>query len=177
MKIPRLLEIRPISIPSKKVPENALLEAKVDEIVRLIGHANVNGEQAEKFEARISEAFRMAEVTRKRLAPYEALDQDTLSREDLLEGLEKLLAENPVDNRIIGSSPARKGLQTVIMLILGLLLITTGFAMIIMPAPPSFEIATVFYFNINDGVTIMDLVSLMIIFGGVLLIVLNFSKK
>jgi hypothetical protein len=63
------------------------------------------------------------------------------------------------------------------MFILAILLIVVGFAMIIMPAPPSFELFTVFYFTVNDGVTVMDLVSLLIIFGGVLMFVLNFNKK
>lgn len=71
----------------------------------------------------------------------------------------------------------RNTAQKIVMFILSILLIVVGFAMIIMPAPPSFEIFTVFYFNQNDGVTIMDLVSLLIIFGGVLMFILNFNKK
>jgi hypothetical protein len=177
VKIPRLLEIRPISVSPKTVPESVFMERKVNELIRLIGQVTLDNHQAIEYQRRISEAFQNAETMHKKLAPFEALDQDTLSREELLEGLEKLLAENQVDSKTVSASPAQNGLQLGLMLILGVLLIVTGFAMIIMPAPASFEIATVFYFNSNDGVTIMDLVSLMIIFGGVLLIVLNFSKK
>jgi hypothetical protein len=100
-----------------------------------------------------------------------------MSREDLLEGLEKLLSENQIDSKISRSYLRRHTLQKVIMFIISVLLIVFGFAMIVMPAPPSFEIFTVYYFNINDGVTVMDLLSLLIIFGGVLLFVLNFNKK
>jgi hypothetical protein len=44
--------------------------------------------------------------------------------------------------------------------------------MIIVPAPsPAFEIATIVHFTPNDGLTIMDLISLLIVFGGIYLLV------
>lgn len=46
-------------------------------------------------------------------------------------------------------------------------MIIMGFGMIIIPAPPFFEMFTIFYFNRNDGITIMDLISLLIILAGV----------
>ena len=56
-------------------------------------------------------------------------------------------------------------------------MITLGMGMIIMPAPPYFEMFTIFYFNPNDGVTIMDLISLLIVFTGVYLLVSSLLKK
>ena len=50
-------------------------------------------------------------------------------------------------------------------------MITLGFGMIIMPAPPYFEMFTIFYFNQNDGITIMDLISLLIILAGIYLLI------
>ncbi|CAG5068652.1 hypothetical protein DYBT9623_01384 [Dyadobacter sp. CECT 9623] len=178
MKITRLLEIRPVKIFPRKQSENTLLESKVQELVQAIGQAPVDSHRARIYQEQISEAFENAEETRRKIAPFRALDEDnSLSREELLEGLEKLLAENQIDSKISSGHPANKGLQKGVILILAVILITTGFAMIIMPAPASFEIATIFYFTPQDGVTVMDLVSLLIIFGGVLLIVLNFNKK
>ncbi|OLY91852.1 hypothetical protein SAMN05444008_109103 [Cnuella takakiae] len=56
--------------------------------------------------------------------------------------------------------------------LIGILLVTIGLSLIIMPAPsPTFEIATLIYFNPNDGVTIMDLISLLVIFVGIYLII------
>jgi len=46
-------------------------------------------------------------------------------------------------------------------------MITLGFAMIILPTPASFEIYTIYYFNHNDGFTVMDLISLIIVFCGI----------
>lgn len=155
----------------------ARLDKKVAELIEAIELSDVDPQHSRQYQKQIADAFERSAATRKKLAPFRELDQDNnLSREELLEGLEKLLAENQFDSRI--NAPKRGGIvQKGVMFILAILLIIFGFAMIIMPAPPSFELFTVYYFNINDGVTIMDLVSLLIIFGGVLLFVLNFNKK
>lgn len=155
----------------------ARVEKKVAELIELIEQADVDGHHSRHFQKQIADAFQHSAATQKKFAPFKELDQDNnLSREELLEGLEKLLAENQFDSRI--DTPKRSWLvQKGVMFILAILLIIVGFAMIIMPAPPSFELFTVYYFNINDGVTIMDLVSLLIIFGGVLLFVVNFNKR
>ncbi|MBO9614748.1 MAG: hypothetical protein J7619_18750 [Dyadobacter sp.] len=155
----------------------ARLDKKVAELIEAIEQTDVEGHLSKQYQKQIADAFHRSAATQKKLAPFRELDQDNnLSREELLEGLEKLLAENQFDSRI--NAPKQSGMvQKGVLFILAILLIVVGFAMIIMPAPPSFELFTVYYFNINDGVTIMDLVSLLIIFGGVLLFVLNFNKK
>ncbi|MGG7663651.1 hypothetical protein [Dyadobacter sp. BHUBP1] len=153
------------------------VEKKVAELIEAIEQADIDTHLSKHYQKEIADAFHRSAATQKKLAPFRELDQDNnLSREELLEGLEKLLAENQFDSRI--NAPKQTSMvQKGVMFILAILLIIVGFAMIIMPAPPSFELFTVYYFNINDGVTIMDLVSLLIIFGGVLLFVLNFNKK
>jgi hypothetical protein len=183
VKIPRLLDIKKVSEEaesnsSEHTSNHALLENKIGELIEVIGQTNVNSHQSKNYQQRIADAFQRSAVTQKQVAPFQALDQDNnLSREELLEGLEKLLSENKIDSKISSKSNHRNALQKGLMFVGAILLIITGFAMIIMPAPPSFEILTVYYFNANDGVTVMDLVSLLIIFGGVLLFVLNFNKK
>ena len=62
-------------------------------------------------------------------------------------------------------------LKKCMLVIIGIILITLGMAMIIMPAPPYFEMFTIFHFNPNDGVTLMDVLSLLIVFTGVYLFV------
>jgi len=153
------------------------VEKKVSELIEAIEQADIGAQHSKQYQKQIADAFQRSATTQKKLAPFKELDQENnLSREELLEGLEKLLAENQFDSRI--NTPRRGRLvQKGVMFILSILLIIVGFAMIIMPAPPSFELFTVYHFNINDGVTIMDLVSLLIIFGGVLLFVINFNKK
>lgn len=159
-------------------PGKNALANKVQELVEIIGKSVVDNNTSRSYQKQIEEAFRKSEEAQKKLEPFRTLDHDnSLSREELLDGLEKLLAENQIDSRIGSNYLKKNTLQKIVMLILAVLLIVAGLSMIIMPAPPSFEIFTVFYFNINDGVTVMDLISLMIIFGGVLLLVQNFNKK
>ncbi|MBE9463118.1 hypothetical protein ACFP1I_27545 [Dyadobacter subterraneus] len=183
MKIPRLLDSNkiPENIPDEVQQlsrENQLLEKKIQELIEAIEVSTVTSQSSKQYQKRISEAFQKSLQTPKELLPFKELDQDNnLSREELLEGLEKLLSENTFDSEVSKTYQRKNTLQKGLMFILAILLIVVGFAMIIMPAPPSFEIFTVFYFNANDGVTIMDLVSLLIIFGGVLVFVLNFNKK
>lgn len=183
MKIPRLQDIKRVSgskpgAASSGETENSLLDSKVRELIDVVEQSSVDSKISKHYQQQIADAFQKAQFSAKQLAPYDALDQDnSLSREELLEGLEKLLSETKIDSNISKNYLRKNAIQKVVMFILAILLIVVGFAMIIMPAPPSFEIFTVFYFTANDGVTIMDLVSLLIIFGGVLLFVLNFNKK
>ena len=156
----------------------AQVEARVAELIDAIEHADIDPHRSHHYQKQIAEAFERSAQTQKRIAPFKELDQDNnLSREELLEGLEKLLSENQIDSRINAPKRGGKMVQKGVMFVLSILLIVVGFAMIIFNDTASFEIFTVFYFNVNDGVTVMDLVSLLIIFGGVLLFVLNFNKK
>jgi hypothetical protein len=179
----RLLDIKKVSQETESYdfgpnPDYTLLETKIEELVHVIERTGVDHHHSKIYEQRIADAFKKSAVTQKQVAPFQALDQDNnLSREELLEGLEKLLAENKIDSKMNSASKGHNFLKKGILFLLAILLIVFGFAMIIMPAPPDFEILTVYYFNANDGVTVMDLVSLLIIFGGVLLFVLNFNKK
>ncbi len=59
----------------------------------------------------------------------------------------------------------------------GLLFITIGIILIVTPATPEFEIATIFYFNDHDGFTVMDLFALVIIFMGIYLFIKAFISK
>lgn len=183
MKIKQVLDIGKVQEPATEqsvnpAGEHSIIDKKIQELAELIEVSSISSLSAKQYQKKLSDAFQKSLATPKELIPFKELDQDNnLSREELLEGLEKLLSENTFDSTVSKASSTKYTVQKGIMFILAILLIVTGFAMIIMPAPPSFEIFTVFYINANDGVTIMDLVSLLIIFGGVLLFVLNFNKK
>ncbi len=58
-----------------------------------------------------------------------------------------------------------------------LLVIILGFAMIILPSSQGFEMYTLIYFNEQDGFTLMDLISLIIIFAGIYALVSTFGKR
>ncbi|CAG4998936.1 hypothetical protein DYBT9275_02112 [Dyadobacter sp. CECT 9275] len=158
--------------------EAELVEIKIQELIDILQNARLDAQRSVVYQQRISDAFQKSANLQGKIKPFQELDKENnLSREELLEGLEKLLNENPIDTEISRSYLRKQTLQKVIICLFSVVLVATGFAMIIMPAPVSFELFTVFYFNNNDGVTIMDLVSLLIILGGVFLFVINFNKK
>ena len=59
----------------------------------------------------------------------------------------------------------------------GILFITIGFILVVTPASPEFEIATIFYFNEFDGFTVMDMFALVLIFIGIFFFIRAFIEK
>lgn len=59
----------------------------------------------------------------------------------------------------------------------GLLFICTGFLIIVTPTTAEFEIATIFYFNENDGFTLLDAFALVIIFIGIFFFIKAFVAQ
>lgn len=59
----------------------------------------------------------------------------------------------------------------------GILFITFGFILIVTPASPEFEIATIFYFNEFDGFTVMDMFAIVLIFIGIFFFIRAFIEK
>lgn len=94
-----------------------------------------------------------------------------------LEQLESLLNDNFLDSRDVKGYQIKENLSKAVKIIIGFLFITFGFAMIIMPAPPYFEMFTIYYFNQNDGVTLMDLISLIIIAVGIYVVIRSMLNK
>lgn len=183
MKIKRLLEIKKVSKDTTYTfHENRggqiELETKVQELIFLLERAQLSKKQIKTYQSRISQALENTITSENSIKPFKMLDQDeTLSREELLDGFEKLLSENQIDSNIGRVIKRKNTLQKIIVSLIATVLIAAGFAMIIMPAPPSFELFTIFYFNHDDGVTVMDLVSLLIVLSGVFLFVQTFNKK
>lgn len=59
----------------------------------------------------------------------------------------------------------------------GLLFIIIGFLLIVTPTTAEFEIATLFYFNENDGFTLLDAFALVIIFIGIFFFIKAFVAQ
>jgi succinate dehydrogenase hydrophobic anchor subunit len=63
-------------------------------------------------------------------------------------------------------------LKKMILACIAIILIVLGISMIVITAPsPKFEIATIFYFNPNDGITVTDLISLIIALSGLYMLI------
>ena len=150
---------------------DAAVEQKLDELISLLEHTNIDSEKVKAYQAKFNAA-----IERSSLEAFKQLDNELLSREELLNNLGRLLEEHPVNSKMTSDIAKRSPVKRIVLGLIGLVMITLGFAMIIMPAPPYFEMFTIFYFNNDDGVTLMDLISLIIILCGIYLLVMSVIK-
>lgn len=63
-----------------------------------------------------------------------------------------------------------------VQIIIGVLFMLLGFGMVIMPAPPDFEVFTIFFITPEDGVTLMDVIALIIVFTSVVIIIEGYKN-
>lgn len=155
--------------------EASQIEAKVDELVDLLERHPPTEENAQAIRQKISDALGYSSFPKK-IEAFKGLDKET-DRLEMLNDLELLLHEHQLDSRTSKKYLYREKLNKSLVLIIGTIMITLGMGMIIMPAPPYFEMFTIYYFNQNDGITIMDVLSLLIVFTGVYLFLSAIIKK
>ncbi|RVU02716.1 hypothetical protein EOD41_01890 [Mucilaginibacter limnophilus] len=158
-------------------PDDKAVNQKLDELIALLADNHIDSEKARGLRQRISKAIEASSTEEEeKIDAFRSLDTSNASRLELLDEFSILLSSNQID-----SNTSKKYIAThstnVLVIIIGIVMITLGFAMIIMPAPPDFEIYTVFYFNQNDGVTIMDLISLLIVLAGIYLLIKSVYKR
>ncbi len=151
--------------------EDASIEQKLDELITLLENANIDSEKIKQYKDKFNAAFEKVS-----LDAFKELDNESLSREDLLNNLGRLLEDHPIDSKFTSTVIKRSATKRIVLALIGLVMITLGFAMIIMPAPPYFEMFTIYYFSNDDGVTLMDLISLIIVLCGVYLLVTSLIK-
>ncbi len=152
-----------------------LVDNKVNELAELIRNNPPDKEQAQNIRKLIDEAIEKSSVP-KTIKAYRELDKEQ-SRLDLMNDLEMLLVQHPLDSQATKKYLYRERINKTLVIFISIVMITLGMGMIIMPAPPYFEMFTIFYFTKNDGVTIMDVISLLIVFTGVYLFISALIKK
>lgn len=152
-----------------------LIDNKVNELTELLRKNPPDKEQAQNIRKRIDEAIETSSIP-KTIDAYRELDKEQ-NRLELLDDLELLLSQHPLDSEAAKNYLYRERMKKTLVLCIGIIMITLGMGMIIMPAPPYFEMFTIFYFNKNDGITIMDVISLLIVFTGVYLFISAIIKK
>jgi hypothetical protein len=142
------------------------IERKIDDIMQSLGGSDLSAEEIHELKQYFNDA----------------LQRNSAYRAYLASGAKE---KKPAEIDIVFARPGRKGrldgglkkFPNLIRIIISLLFITLGFAMIILPAPPYFEMYTIFYFNENDGFTLMDLISLLIVFCGVFTLIMTMQKR
>ncbi|WP_374949289.1 hypothetical protein [Mucilaginibacter sp.] len=155
--------------------EAALIELKADELVALLQKGVIDKTKSRAIQERIYHALDKESIPQS-IEAFKGLDTVD-DRLELLNEFEFLLSNHQLDSKTTKSYLSQERLKKAVIIIIGVIMITLGMAMIIMPAPPYFEMFTIFYFNPNDGVTLMDLIALLIVFTGVYLFLSAVLKK
>ncbi|UEG53839.1 hypothetical protein LLH06_02480 [Mucilaginibacter daejeonensis] len=156
--------------------KNAAIDTKLDELLELLAHGQIDSEKAKQIRLRMDNALDEATPHHIRLDAFKQIDHRT-DREAMLDDLTVLLANNQIDSKMSKKYLQAERVSRGVLVLIGLVLITLGFAMIIMPAPPYFEMFTIIWFNPQDGITLMDVISLLVILCGVYLLVRSLHKK
>ena len=167
-------QIRQI-IAVEESPES--IERKLDELVFLLENGKLDSEQVKKLQHKFTTAVTARELNFKELEQFQELDDAASTREEHVINLENFLLTHQVDSTLSRKLQIAERAKQIARACIALLMITLGFSMIILPAPPNFEMFTIFYFNINDGVTLMDLISLLVVFTGIYLLITTFTVQ
>ena len=152
-------------------------ERKLEELIFLLERGSFDSEQIKKLQSKLNSALDRHTATLENLEEFAGLDEKSTTREEHLVNIESFLLNHQVDSTLPQKIRLSERAKSVTRACIGFLMVTLGFAMIILPAPPNFEMFTIFYFNINDGVTLMDLISLLVVFTGIYLTITSLIKQ
>ncbi len=154
------------------------IEQKLDELITLLAQNEFDSETVKQLQDRFNTAIEHNKINHKEINAYKLIGENKdASREDLLDEFSTLLLSNKIDSRVSTAYLRNQRLKKTVLAITGVVMITLGMAMIIMPAPPYFEMFTIYYFNINDGITLMDLISLIVVLCGIYILVRSLYQK
>ncbi|WP_036692030.1 hypothetical protein [Pedobacter glucosidilyticus] len=152
------------------------LETKLDELILLLEKNELDTESIKKMQQKFNHVVNKKIAQKATINEIKDISLKNLDHIDKLNQLEILLNTNHIDSKQASKIKIENGLVKFVKVIIGFLMITLGFAMIILPTPHSFEMFTIFWFNPNDGVTLMDLISLIIIATGVYIVIKSYVK-
>jgi hypothetical protein len=156
--------------------KSAAIHEKLDELILLLADTSLNNESLQELQRKFHAA-----IAHDDNSTVTDLYVNDGTNSALTEGagadFDQLLFINKLDKNAQKKFSINQLMNKVIRVVISLLLVLLGFGMIIMPAPPYFEMFTLFYINPNDGVTIMDVISLIVAFTGVYILISTFSKR
>ncbi|MHA4895135.1 hypothetical protein ACXZ1K_10300 [Pedobacter sp. PWIIR3] len=150
---------------------NEVLLQKLDEFILLLEKSDLNSENIRDIKGKLDHTIERKLAGKGLIKEVKGVALSNLDKMEQLDKLEMLLNNNHFDSSDAKKINIKSGISRLVRGVIGLLFVTLGFAMIIMPAPPYFEMFTIYYFNNNDGVTLMDLISLIIVAVGIYIMI------
>lgn len=166
---------KPIIEQPEKASLNRAAHHKLDEFILTISNNKLDDEVLLSLQKKFNMAVSLASEDNYPQNPITT--QSGNIKDEVHNELDQLLFINKLDKSAQKKYSVYRAFDIVIRLFIAVLLIILGFGMIIMPAPPYFEMFTLFYLNPNDGVTIMDVISLIVAFIGIYILVKTLIKK
>ncbi|MGZ3757569.1 MAG: hypothetical protein ACXVAY_10665 [Mucilaginibacter sp.] len=171
-------KLKEISDIGHTVDEKSQIEEKIDSLIDLLAQNDFDSETVKQLQNRFNNAIEKKQAIPPALGAFKVIDEKpNATREELLDEFSTLLLANKFDNRKVKKNIRGEWVIKITLILLGIVMITLGFAMIIMPAPPYFEMFTIYYINHDDGITLMDLISLVIVLAGIYILVRGLLKK
>ncbi|HET8829101.1 MAG TPA: hypothetical protein VFM79_07150 [Pelobium sp.] len=161
---------------SFKDMQEASVDDKLNDLIKALNKTDINSDNIKSLQSKFNKAIDNKLTESELIEEFKKVDDDHLSRLEKLDKIESILKNNYIDTKAVKSAAVKRFAEMIVPVILGFVMLTLGLAMIIMPAPPYFEMFTIFYFNVNDGFTLMDLISLIIILTGVFTIIKSYFK-
>ena len=134
------------------------INQKMGELTVLLSNSKIDSETARDLHKRFQQAIKDNSVND---------DENEFS----------IMLSSPQNKKRLKQYLQSESISKFVLIALSIIMIVLGLGMIIMPAPPFFEMFTIFYFNHNDGITIMDLISLIIILAGVYFLIKGIYKN
>lgn len=154
---------------------NDNIDKKFDELIELLNKSNIDSDQAQRYTKKLDYILSEKKL-KKKFEPFDELVSDeSLSREKMLNEFEFLLASSDLDSNDAYRVVKTDRIKAVTTIALGLLLIVLGLGMIIIPAPPYFEMFTIFYFTKDDGITLMDVIASIVAVSGFFITINGFK--
>lgn len=163
------------SISFKSMQETSV-EDKLNDLINVLNETDINSDNIKTLQNKFNKAVDNKLSEAELIEEFKKVDDDHLSRLEKLDKIESILKNNYIDTKVAKSVAVKKYLEMIIPLCIGFFIVTLGLAMIILPAPPYFEMFTIFYFSADDGFTLMDLISLIIVLTGVFTIIKSYFK-
>jgi len=154
---------------------NDNIDKKFDELIELLNSSNIDSDQAQRYSKKLDYILSEKKL-KKKFEPFEELVSDeSLSRDRMLNEFEFLLASSDLDSNDAYRVVRTDRIKALTLIVLGLLLIVLGLGMIIIPAPPYFEMFTIFYFTKDDGITLMDVIASIVAVSGFFITINGFK--
>ncbi len=165
-------------------------ESMLDELVNILSDLDLNSNDLMAYSLKIQKLSKEKSFTGK-IKDFEKIDAKHLSRDKALDEFELLLRNSDFNSDDAVKIVSARKIRYFTKYIIGILCFIFGLAIIILPAPPNFEMFTIFYFSnlegvgldtqslgLNEnGITLMDVLAMIIVFSGIFIIISTGKKN